>query len=438
MNSVEKTGQATFEARTEASTRRRPALLAPLAIRDFRLVWTGETISLLGDQFYFVALTWLTLQLTDSALALGTLFMAAAIPRGVLILVGGALTDRFSPRPLMLASNALRCVIVAAITALVALHAVQLWHLYVLSIAFGVIDAFFYPASASIVPSLVPEERLTAGNALMQGSMQITTLIGPALAGALIAVVGSATGNGTSFGIDALSFAVATAMLMMMRGARRGPSPAADIAQAPAETSPTSMMTEIKAGLRYAWNDPVLRSILFAIAAISFSFDGPAIIGWALLAHNRFTAGAAGFGAMVAAVGGGAMIGTLIGGSIARPRRRGLVLPAIVAMMGALMACLAIVPNLLFAAAIVAITGVGSGLANTIMIPWLQTRTESAMLGRVMSLVMLASFGLAPVSFGVAGLLANLNLPLLFAIAGGLVMLSSAGMLASRPLRSID
>lgn len=80
-----------------------PALLRPLRIRDFRLLFTGETVSVLGDQFHFVALTWLALQLTGSGLALGTVLMTAAIPRAVFMLVGGAFSDRFSPRNLMLA-----------------------------------------------------------------------------------------------------------------------------------------------------------------------------------------------------------------------------------------------------------------------------------------------------------------------------------------------
>ena len=112
---------------------RGPALLQPLRLRDFRLVFTGESISLLGDQFHFVALAWLTLQLTGSGLALGTVLMAAAIPRAVFMLVGGALSDSLSPRSLMLVSNALRSVVVALIAFLVLSGNAQLWQLYVLA-----------------------------------------------------------------------------------------------------------------------------------------------------------------------------------------------------------------------------------------------------------------------------------------------------------------
>ena len=95
-------------SRDERVASRGPALLQPLRVRDYRLVFAGETISVLGDQFHFVALAWLALQLTGSGLALGTVLMTAAIPRAIFILVGGAFSDRFSPRTLMLVSNAIR------------------------------------------------------------------------------------------------------------------------------------------------------------------------------------------------------------------------------------------------------------------------------------------------------------------------------------------
>src|ERR1044071_5447667 len=145
-----------------------PAIFQSLRLRDFRLVFTGESISLMGDQFHFVALAWLALQLTGSGLALGTVLMVAAIPRAVFMLLGGALSDRFSPRSLMLASNALRGVVVGIVATLVLSGNAQLWQLYVLAAIFGVVDAFFHPALNTIVPMLVSERLLPPANALVQ------------------------------------------------------------------------------------------------------------------------------------------------------------------------------------------------------------------------------------------------------------------------------
>jgi MFS family permease len=137
-----------------------PIQLRPLSKKSFRFLWLGQSVSILGDQFYFIALTWLTLQLTGSGLALGTVLMAAAIPRAIFMLVGGVLSDKASPRNLMMASNAIRALLVGLFTALVFLGTTQLWHLYVLSVAFGTVDAFFYPASRAIIPKLVDKDEL--------------------------------------------------------------------------------------------------------------------------------------------------------------------------------------------------------------------------------------------------------------------------------------
>src|SRR5512134_1993896 len=105
--------------------------------RNFRLLWIGEAVSVLGDHFYMIALPWLVLQLTADALAMGTVLALSAIPRALLMLVGGALTDRFSPRTLMLASNAVRFVLVSSLTGLIFAGLVEMWMIYILAIFFG-------------------------------------------------------------------------------------------------------------------------------------------------------------------------------------------------------------------------------------------------------------------------------------------------------------
>src|SRR5437016_10779190 len=127
----------TSTIRLLASRSRNFAALQPLVLRDFRLLFIGQGVSLLGDQFYLVALPWLVLQLTGSGLALGTILLAATVPRMVFLLVGGAASDWLSPHKLMVASNALRSVVCAILTALVLFKAVSLWYLFVLAAAFG-------------------------------------------------------------------------------------------------------------------------------------------------------------------------------------------------------------------------------------------------------------------------------------------------------------
>src|SRR5436305_7855121 len=169
-----------------ASSPAPPPRRHPLALPDFRNLWTGATISLLGDQFYLVALPWLVLQLTGSSLALGTILMTAAIPRAALMLLGGAVTDRFSARRVLIATAAVRTVLVGTVAALIGLHAIRLWQIYLLTFAFGVADAFSFPAGPALVPTLVQPEQLQPANALLQSSTVATQMVGPAPAGLII------------------------------------------------------------------------------------------------------------------------------------------------------------------------------------------------------------------------------------------------------------
>jgi MFS family permease len=416
----------------------------PLHLRDFRLLWVGESVSLLGDQFYFVALTWLALDLTGSGLALGTVLMFAAIPRAAFMLIGGAVTARWSPHAIMFISNAARAVLVGGLTALIALHGTALWHLYLLALLFGTFDAFFYPAFQSFVPRLVADEELEPANSLIQGTSQLSVLIGPGIAGVLIA----ATGTAAAFGIDAATFVFAAVTVWMMHSSGRlvARTAASDGSAAASETEETQepepkgrgLLADVLDGLRYAWSDPIFRSLVLIVAAIDFSFVGPINIGLATLAKMRFAEGAAAFGVMVSAFGAGALVGTVIGGLIGRPNRRGLIIIGITTVMGLALAMIGWVPGLFSAIGVIAVLGVASGLINVLALSWVQLRTEKRFLGRLMSLVMFASQGLAPLSYIIAGALVDLHLTLMFTAAGGLVLLATVYAALNRQVRNID
>lgn len=150
----------------------------------------GGTISLLGDQFYLVALPWLVLQHTGSAVAMGAIMMAGAIPRALLMLVGGAVSDRMSARKIMIATAMVRTVCVTVIGVLVWLRVLGTWELYALAVAFGVADAFAAPAQTAYMPSLLKREQLVAASSVSQSTAQITTIVGPVPAGFVIKTLG--------------------------------------------------------------------------------------------------------------------------------------------------------------------------------------------------------------------------------------------------------
>ncbi len=164
-----------------------------LSLRDFRLLLAGTSTSLLGDQFALIATPWLVLQLSDDPLALGIVLALGGIPRAVFMLVGGAVTDRVSPRAVMLAADIARGVLTAAMAAAVLTGTVQMWMVYGFALGFGLVAGFAVPAENSIVPRLVRRDDLQAGNAVIMGATQLTSFVGPTLAGTVIASYSSST-----------------------------------------------------------------------------------------------------------------------------------------------------------------------------------------------------------------------------------------------------
>jgi MFS family permease len=401
----------------------RPKPWAVFASGPFRLLWGGTTLSLFGDFFSYIAVAWLVLQLTGSSLALGTVLVVQALPRAVLMVVGGALADRFTPRLTMLASMALRAVFVGPLALLVLTGRVQLWQVYGIAAVFGIVDAFFYPARSSILPRVVADHELEPGNAILNVTGQASVIVGPVLGGLIVA----AFGIGWAFAGDAACFALG---FLLILGLPTGLRAAASKAHPDG-----GLGGQIVAGLRYAWANIGIRVTLIVVAVIDFAANGAIGIGLPTLAHGRFAAGPAGFGILLGAWGVGATAGAVGAGVIPPPKRFGWLIVLLCIWLGAGVVTVGLLPSLPPAALVMGVSGIATGVVNTYGISWLQRRTDPAMQGRVMSLVMLASMGLTPIAYAVSGAIAQVNVTLLFVIGGGMMLLCGAGAAASRQVR---
>jgi MFS family permease len=324
-----------------------------------------------------------------------------------------------SPRTLMVVSNLVRGVTVSVLAVLVLTDHAALWQLYLLAAIFGVADAFFMPAINTVLPMLISEEGLPAANGLMQVAQQLTGLIGPAVAGVAVALVGT----GAAFSIDAGSFAVSTVTALALVGGRRtsaSETPAGDGGAA----ARRAILTSIREGLAYAWRDPAIRSLVLITAAINFAFGGPVNVGLPWLAKNAY-GGAAALGFVIAAFGGGALLGAVVAGSLPTVRRLGTVITVLIGVMGVAFGFMGALPSAIPAAGLLSVVGVGAGFANVQVIAWLQARTPWELRGRVMSLVMLGSHGLYPISLAIAGVVVDLGAaPLLFAAGGAVIVVA--------------
>jgi hypothetical protein len=403
----------------------RPSLWTVFSSGSFRKLWVATALSLFGDFFSYIALAWLVLQLTGSSLALGAVLVVQAVPRALLMVVGGALADRISPRLTMLGSMGLRAVFVAPLAVLVITGHVQMWEVYGISVVLGIVGAFFMPARTSILPKVVADHELEAGNAVLNVTGQASIIVGPVIGGLIV----SAFGVGWAFAGDAACFAIGILFVLWL--------PATSRAASGAIHPDGGLGGQIAAGFRYAWANVGIRVTLIVIAIIDFGANGAIGVGLPTLAHGRFAAGAGGLGILLGAWGVGATAGALGAGFVPPPKRFGWLIVGLCAWLGVGMVAVGLVPSLVPAALLMAYSGVGTGVVNTYGISWLQRRTDSAMQGRVMSLVMLASVGLTPVAYAVSGAVAQFNPTLLFLIAGGMMLVCAAGTAASRTVRSL-
>ena len=394
-------------------------MLKVFTLRDFRLLFSGATTSLLGDQFAFIATPWLVLKLTGDPLALGIVLALEGIPRGIFILLGGVITDRLSPRLIMLIADGIRFVLTALMALVIFTGSVQMWMLYVFGLGFGLVAGFAIPAENSIVPMLVEKQDLQAGNSVMMGIGQAVGFIGPTIAGILIGRFSqSPLGIGLAFAIDAVSFAVSALCLWAMHGGGKRQATANSVTK-------ESVWASILVGMKYLWDDKTLRLMFLIIMAMNFLFTGPLLVGIPVLADQRLPEGAVAFGLLMSAYAGGNLAGYLLAGALPRPTGRGMTifLITLLAAFGLVLGSFGFIRSTWVDFGLMLMLGVGNGYISIILFTWMQTRTPKEMLGRMMSMLMLASTGLVPISQAISGAVSKWSLTILFVSAGSLGLL---------------
>lgn len=395
----------------------------PLKNADFRFLWIGSTISAFCDQFYFVGLPWLVLLFNDSGLALGTVLMLEAVPRAAFMLLGGAVTDRIAPKRILIATAAGRMLLVTATAALSYLHLLQLWHLYGLALAFGTADAFGMPAGQVLVPALLSEEQLPAGNALLISGAQACAIAGPAPAGLILRMWSIAS----VFVIDAFGFLLVILALWRVKNVPSGPE----------SNSPDGIWKVILEGWRYVIKDPAMRSLMFLVIVLNLCVGGPFTIGLAIISKQRYGSAAA-FGMLLSSMAVGSLLGSLLPALMKYRYRRGLIVLGFSAAIGAEMIAMGLLRGFTPMMVLLAILGFGTGLTEVYFQSWLQAHIDRNFLGRVMSIFMFATFGLLPLSYAVAGALAQANLSLMFLGSGVLVLAATVVAAVNKQIRAID
>ena len=417
-----------------------------LKTRDFRLLWGAGTLSAIGDQFDLIAFPWLVLILTGDALAVGAIIAVGSVPTVLFMLIGGSVVDRASPRLILQISNVARIFLGSVLAALVLTGMVNLFLLYLFALAKGIADAFYYPAQAAILPRIVGEKQLRHANAIIQTTTESSGFVGPMLAGALIAYFSGtnnsvppldgvtaaapagASGVGLAFAVVAAVFFMSFLLLAFLRfnpesvesAEKSGGSHSTN------EKGGESIWASIADGFRFVRADAAMFALFLLIAGIELFVQGPVIVGIPVLANTQLPQGALAVGIISSAYAAGALLGGVSAGVLPVPKRRlGHLLVGTYILSGLLIMPFGFLKATWLAASIVVVIGVMGGYTNIIFTTWLQARTPPKMLGRVMSLLMIASIGLSPISNAVSGALIKISLGWVFVGAGAMMALLS-------------
>ena len=359
--------------------------------RDFRLVWGGQTVSLVGNGAYIVAIGWKSLELTGSAGSLAVVLMAESLAMLATLLIGGALADRYDRRRLMIVSDLARFGIVGAMAVVDATGNLSFAILIGFAVGVGLGDGFFHPAFGGIVPLVVEHPHLASANALIGLSRHMSFVVGPALAAAAYAPAGSPV----VFGLNAATFLIAAWLLWLSR-------PRA-VERAVSEGT----IREIVAGARYVagvpwlWISIVLAAVVLMIGYAPFQALLPQLV------DAEYDRGVGAYGLLFAVQGVGMVVGSLVIGQL-NPRRNRIILSyAAWALNDVCVIFLVFSPWFEAAAVLVAMRGLFLGFGIALWETLVMELVPEDKLSRVISLDYFGSLGLLPVGYALTAVLTD-------------------------------
>jgi MFS family permease len=410
-------------------------LIQALHSRAFTWFWLGQTVSTLGDGAFTTALAVTIYQLTGSSLAMGFFLMAQTLPELLFALLGGVAADRLPRRLILLCVDSGRTLTVLSIAALAWLHLLQVWHLLVLAVLFGLCRSFFGPAYRAVTPNLVSKESIASANALTQLSVYLGNFLGPLLGVGFIALAGGTAS--AAFGFDGLTFLISVCSLLAIRTL-----PLLEPEQAIArESGSRGIVADIRDGFRTILDSTWLLCSMSAATFGMVAYTSAMTVALPRLVFAVYGSGAWLLAAITTSVAIGSIAATLFVGQV-RLRRRGMIafLAYVFSGVALIAFCLPFAPGLAILITLPAALGVGFGM-NIMYAIWANLLYElvpNEKLGRVTSVDALGSLGLLPISYVLAGWLSDsLGPATVFLIGGSLMVILNSLPLFLRGIREL-
>ena len=385
-----------------------------LHVRNYRLYFTAQLISVSGTWMQTIAQAWLVLRITGSGVDLGIVTGLQFLPMLLLGPYGGLAADRFDKRRLLSVTQAAGGLLALTLGILDVTHVVELWQIYLLATLLGVVTLFDNPARQTFVMEMVGRDDLPNAVSLNTVVMNASRVIGPAIGGVVIVLVGLEA----CFFVNAASYGAVLVALSLMRASELH------------KTEPVARAKrQIRDGFAYVWHEPPLRNTLLAMAVIGvFAYNFQVTL--ALLAKTTFHGGAGAYSLLTSCMGAGAVVGGLLAAHRARPTSR--LLHGLALLFGVLLGAVALAPTLGIAAGLIVLMGAASiGFIATANAT-LQLRADPSMRGRVMALYAMAFLGSTPIGAPLMGAIAQWSSPRVAMAVGAVATVAAAGLLSWR------
>ena len=374
--------------------------------RPFLLLWSGQTISRVGDFMYELALAWWVLQKTNDAALMGAVLVFAITPSVLFYLIGGVAVDRFSRVGLMLASDLARGVVVLLVSYLAFTDQLAIWEIFAASLFFGIVDAFFQPAFSAILPQIVSQEDLPSANSLASMSNNLGRVLGPALGAGVIALIGSPL----AFFSNGISFLISAAFLLPLL---RLPL------QQPISEKGASVFREIREGIATVLASLWLWFGIIVFALTNITLAGPFSVAMPFLVYDNLGAGVETLGLLYAVFPIGYLLGGIFIGRRAQIRKRGILMYGTGVIASFTLAVFGLVPPIWVLILVALLNGAALEIGHLVWTITLQELVPNEKLGRVASIDNMGSFALVPVGYAVAGWATNaFGAPVVFIVGG--------------------
>ena len=416
-------------------------VLRSLKHRPFALLWTGQTTSRLGDSLYRIALAWWVLEKTGSAVAMGTVLIFSQIPLLLFLLIGGVVVDRLPRVRVMFVSDILSGSVITFVAVFSWLDLLQIWHIYITSLIFGFVEAFFFPAYQAIIPQITPPDILTSANSLNGLSQRVTGIVGPALGAALVATGGTSL----TFGLNALSFFISALfvfpMLKMNVEKNRRNENESEITNKPKTFK--GMVKQGTADLREGW-DAIISVPWIWITIVIFGFlnimeASPRAVAMPFFIKNDLGADVGLLGIFGSSFSIGYVLGMLWLGQYKRLRWRGPVGYISITVNGVMLLLFGLKFPIPILIGSMFVYGVCMSMFSLIWTNTLQEMVPHELLGRVYSIDALGSWVLLPVGFAIAGWATDLvGAPTVFLVGGFATIALTLIGLSHPAIRNLD